>query len=148
MSLVKVNLTLAGRRIITQLINELAPADINITRMVRAVRDRFELREADRTVEKLTRERAELQAERESDLAKIPESDRLKAALLLEPIEPLTWDDLNTEPHPYTIDDGYLGWLREELNKKTWGADGKAPHSSMLVAVADLVDAVAAAEAC
>ena len=166
-SLKKVNLTIADRQIIGNLIADPPKADLDTARQVAEVRRRLGIRQASKLVDKLN--------EGLRDLTMLPLSwddlddptDRL--ADIDDKIEVEEVDKERDELEKfrkqlekiaeveYTIDDAYLKWLRSLCVEKDWKKakrqerDGSVreveviAHPSLLVAFADLADKIEAA---
>jgi len=168
MALKKIDLTVADRRIISNLIADPGKGDLDTARQVTEVRRRLSIQQANKLVDRL--------------------DGRLQELAML----PLSWDDLG-DPSTrlaevdsrtkeetvekeraslgkfrrllekiagtveYTIDDAYLKWLRSLCVEKDWkiakrqGRDGilqevEVPvHPSLLVAFVDFADKIGAA---
>ncbi len=131
-----IRLSLAGRNVVAVLLASNTDGTVDTARTIRELRRGLKLREAADAIQKLEEE-----AQHKADETK-------------RPFTGLSWDALtDTEADSFTVDSGYLSWLQERLGKHDWGKvkdrEGKeitvpvAP--ALLEAVADTVDAVAAA---
>lgn len=123
MALKTIVLGLAERQIAQAVLADVPKVDIDTARMVRAVRERLDLRQATKAVEKMTEEN--------------------KADGFAEP----TWEDLLDleDQKEYTSDELFLRWLQEKLQAKEWGKakrmmqDGTVKQLEVPVAIAQMV---------
>jgi len=150
--LVKVELNLASRQLIGLLLGEVTKIDLTAARIIREVRRRFDIREGQREVEKLTREREEEVAEYQGMAKQITDPVERSLAMRDTP-ELLTWDDLmGMEARTFTIDDAHLKWVQDVLQGKDWGAPRPGQEratqlpAAMIEAIADLADALGEAK--
>lgn len=157
----KLSLNLADRLLLEQLLaNQGETITVDVARLTREIRRRFDLRGAAHEIEQIKRipEIAEVQ-----DLADMlldfgermgganPQAlEFLRQRLDLGPEvrSMVTWDDLLATPaQEYTIDSLYLTFIGDQLKGYNWNRSqqGGAVSPAMIESVADLADRLAAA---
>lgn len=172
MALKKISLTMADRRIISNLIADPGDADLTIARQVTEVRRRLEIKKANKIVDGANERFQEFSmfplswddlgdpGDKLSEIdEKLEEEEEEKERERLEKLKKQL--GRVAEENEYTIDDAYLKWLRQLCLDKDWTKgkrqerDGSLTdidilvHPSLLVAFADFADkleAVLAAE--
>jgi hypothetical protein len=104
MAMQELNLNLAGRNLIHQLISRLDNVGVDEARTAKSIRKTLELKVAVKETEKL-------EDDRRKEMEK-PGNQELK---------PYGWEELNlTKPKKFTIDDAYVTWLKEKLQAMDW----------------------------
>ena len=159
MASVEIYMTLASRSLILRVLGQAKSVTLDTTKIGREVRHRFELREAEKEIEKME---SKHEGEYLKDL--LAYQAKLKESTLTETDKPparqaVSWDDLMELPAKrYTIDDHYVDWLLGELKEKDWrkvyaqNEQGRLEETEIPVsvaqmeAIADLGDALVKAK--
>jgi len=155
--LCKLELNLADRQLIGRLVTELESVNLATAHTIRAIRQALDLRQAQKAVNALGRDEVleQLQTtctrlyEEEKERDELSEQQlRWLERMLTVEAEPLTtWDDLgDTEKKQFTLDDAYIVWIKELLEKKDW-ASQRVPDQRGGFQVAPVLVAPSLAEA-
>jgi hypothetical protein len=159
MAQTNVNLSLADRVLINRVLSNVKKVSLETTRTIREVHQVFELRAADKERERLANERQldrDFQAKTAEKIEDLAERKRAEAEIPA----PFSWADLDVCAQTYALDDVHLKWLRREVESADWQhvrqwhpqtgewTKVEIPVTvDMMVAIANLGDALAAAKA-
>jgi hypothetical protein len=145
-------LDLAGRQVLNRLLNGLSESNLDIARKVRGIRHIFRLQEAGQEIDQMAAKRGieyDLAIQRLREIAAAQAggngavSEILAGARL--PVQGIGWDELaGVKSEPFDIDDLYIRWLRDVLEKKNWHKVKKDGREIDIVVDAAFLDAVAA----
>ncbi|MBN1535181.1 MAG: hypothetical protein JW908_00510 [Anaerolineales bacterium] len=163
MELMKIELNLASRWLLVRMLNQCpdhTPAD---SRMIRDIRKRFELKQAQKEQKRMVRDRSfeiwetdeKLKEEENKYREAKAKGEAYEIDREIEVPDGIDWDDLSeTKARTFTVDDSYIAWLKTQYDKAEWGkikrveTNGKMVVDEILVtasmsaALADLDDAL------
>jgi hypothetical protein len=123
------------------LLDGVIKVDITVIRMIREIRRKLDVREAQREIDSRNREIEEAWVELSKKLVLI--SDQHERSLAArEAQQQLTWDDLlESDLKTFTLDDAYIKWMEDELARQL--ADADRPFGGFKVMSAAMKEAIA-----